>query len=148
MVENYDNTRVFEKGQHSHIVLRPDGIILLTSRDEHCYSIEDIKENWAAISSLCKGKKAYVLSVAGKYTSVDSEVREFVSKGLHAGFIAAECFVIHSLPQKLLANFYFKMNKPVVPSAFFTDRAKAEKWLKERMKEEHVKLQLRAFWKN
>lgn len=133
-------TPIFEPGQHSHIVLRPDGIIEITGRDLHSYSIDDVKENWAAIKALSKGKKAFVLNLAGKYTSVDSETRDFVSKGPHAEFIAAECFVIYSLPQKLLANFYFKMNKPVVTSAFFVDLYKAEKWLKERMTEAGAKI--------
>ncbi len=124
---------------HSKISLRDDGIIVIEAKDDHCYSISDVQENWDAIQKLSKGKKAYILNIAGKYTSVDSEVRDFVSKGSHAGFIAAECFVINSLAQKLLANFYFRINKPLVASSFFTEPAKAEKWLKERMAKDGAK---------
>lgn len=121
--------------KHSQLTMCEDGIIVLRSRDEHSYTVDDIKENWAAIKDLSGGKKAYVLNIAGKYTTVEAEVREFVSKGAHADFIAAECFVIRSLAQRLLVNFYLRINKPVVATAFFTDESKAEKWLKKLMNE-------------
>jgi hypothetical protein len=118
---------------HSQLTLRDDGIIILRSVDEHSYTIEDVKQNWNAIKELSPGRKAYILNIAGNYTGVEPGVREFVSKGEHAEFIAAECFVIRSLAQRLLVNFYLAINKPVVATAFFTDEAKAEKWLKKLM---------------
>lgn len=39
--------------------------------------------------------------------------------------------VIHSLAQKLIANFYMKVVKPYTPTRFFTAKEDAEKWLAE-----------------
>ena len=37
---------------------------------------------------------------------------------------------IKSLAHKILASFYLKINKPVVPTCFFNNKIDAEKWLK------------------
>ncbi|MGZ3903521.1 MAG: DUF7793 family protein [Bacteroidia bacterium] len=114
---------------HSVLYKTGNGLIVLNSSDNHIYSVKDVKENHQAIKSLSENQKAYVLNVAGKYTNIEADVREFIAVGPHKNIIAAEAFVIHSLAQKLIANFYFKVNKPVVSSAFFTDIKRAEEWL-------------------
>ena len=70
-----------------------------------------------------------ILKIPGKYTSVDKDTRNHVSKGDGARFSIAEAFIISSLAHKLVANFYLKTNKPVVPTRFFTNQIEAEGWL-------------------
>jgi len=43
----------------------------------------------------------------------------------------ADAFIIHTLSQKIIANFYLKIQKPVVPTKFFSNSMDAEKWLLE-----------------
>lgn len=114
---------------HSILYKTKNDLIVLKSADNHIYSIKDVQENHEAIRSLCGNQKAYVLNIAGKYTNIEADVRDFIAVGPHANIIAAEAFVIHSLAQKLIANFYFKVNKPIINSAFFTDIGRAEEWL-------------------
>lgn len=40
-------------------------------------------------------------------------------------------FAINSLSQKLLGNFYLKVNKPNEPTKLFSDKAKSIEWAKE-----------------
>ena len=44
-------------------------------------------------------------------------------------FTLADSFVIHSLAQKILANFYLKISKPVLPTKVFNKPDEAEAWL-------------------
>ncbi|MGZ3861701.1 MAG: DUF7793 family protein [Bacteroidia bacterium] len=114
---------------HSVLYRTNQGLIVLRSADDHIYSVKDIKENHEAIKALSGNRKAYILNIAGKYTNIEPDVRDYVASGPHVNIIAAEAFVIGSLAQKLIANFYYRVNKPIVKTAFFTDITKAKNWL-------------------
>jgi hypothetical protein len=115
---------------HSFIYLREDGIIQINCSDNFEYEVEHIKENLAAIKQLSGDKKVLVLNMAGNNASVTKEVREYVATAPHKSFVKAEAFVIGSLAQHLLASFYNKINKPIVPTGFFKNKQEAEYWLK------------------
>lgn len=119
-----------KKFDHSLVIYRSDEIVEIICSDNYEYSVADIKENLEYIKSVCGNKKISVLNNLQKFTTVNNEVREFVAKAPHKDFIKAEAFVIHSTGQWLLANFYLKVNKPIVPAKFFKTRNDAEKWIK------------------
>lgn len=114
---------------HATLRVRTDGIIEIVSADDFEYDIEAIKQNYQAIIKLKKTEKALILNLAGKFTTVTNEVREFAATAPHKDFIAAEAFVIQSLAQKMIARFYLNVNKPKVPANFFTSADKAIVWL-------------------
>lgn len=115
---------------HSLIILRDDGIIELNTNDDHTYTIEDVKENVKAFGELTGNKKAPVLIIGGSFSSVTNETREFMATEESLKYSKAEAFLITSLAQKILVNFYIKFNKPLVPTRVFNDKIEAEKWLK------------------
>ena len=41
----------------------------------------------------------------------------------------ADAYVLKSLAQKIIANFYIRLNKPKIPTNFFTDEDSAIEWL-------------------
>ena len=41
----------------------------------------------------------------------------------------ASAIIINSLSQKLLGNFYLKINKPNEPTKMFSDKKKAIEWI-------------------
>ena len=43
----------------------------------------------------------------------------------------AEAFLLTSLAQKILINFYIRFDKPLVPSKVFTNKEKAIEWLRQ-----------------
>lgn len=119
---------------HSRLLRRKDGLIIVLCSDNHAYSVNEIKENHEIIKRFSPSKMAFVLNVAGKYTSIEPETKTFIAKGSHKSFIAAEAFVIQNLAQRILAQFYFKINLPIVASEYFTDIKKAETWILKQMK--------------
>ncbi len=114
---------------HSVIVLRDDGIIELYANDHHVYIIEDVKENVKAFGELTGNEKVPVLIIGGSFSSLDDQTREFMATEESLKYSKAEAFLITSLAQKILINFYIKFNKPLVSTRVFTDKEEAIKWL-------------------
>lgn len=117
---------------HSTITQRNDGIIELHCSDDFTYDVEHIVENQACLKEISKGGKVAVLNFTGHFTSITNAGRKHISDGGHQDYIAAEAFLIHSMIQRMLAGFYMKINKPIVPTAYFSydEKDKAEEWLK------------------
>jgi hypothetical protein len=114
---------------HSTLVLRSDGILELYTNDDHEYTITCVKENVLAFGELTGKQKAPVLIIGGAFTSVTKEAREFMASDESLIYSKAEAFLVKSLPQKMLVNFYIKFNKPLVPTQSFTVKEKAIEWL-------------------
>jgi len=115
---------------HSSIILRTDGILELYSNEDHEYTIDCVKENVQAFGELTGKQKAPVLIIGGAFTSVSKEARDFMASNESLLYSTAEAFLVKSLPQKLLINFYIQFNKPLVPTQIFTSKEKAIVWLK------------------
>lgn len=110
--------------------LRDDGIVEIDIHDNHICTVEDARNIGRVIKSLGKGNPMPVLRIAGRHASVETGVREFVASPVSQKLILADAIVIHSLSQRLIGNFYMKMNKPVKPTRLFTDVREAEVWLR------------------
>jgi hypothetical protein len=95
------------------------------------YDLAQIKENHSVLEKISKrkGEPLLVYSVTGKYTGITSEASTYLTKGPHKNFIKAEAFIIQSTAQRLVANLYLKLSRPVVPAAYFKDVADAKNWL-------------------
>ena len=105
--------------EHSKIQELDNGLIEIICKDDFMY--EKISQK--------NGEPVLVFSIAGKYTGITSEARTYLTKGPHKSFIKAEAFVIQSMAQRIVANFYLKISKPVVPAAYFNNVADAKRWL-------------------
>lgn len=116
---------------HSKIQELDNGLIEIICKDEIMYDLEQIKENHSVLEKISKrkGESVLVYSVAGKYTAITSEASTYLTKGPHKDFIKAEAFVIQSTAQRLVANLYLKLSRPVVPAAYFKHVEDAKNWL-------------------
>ncbi|MBL7889615.1 MAG: hypothetical protein JNL24_08685 [Bacteroidia bacterium] len=114
---------------HSIIVLRDDGILELHTNSEHEYAIDDVIENVETFGKLTGGKKAPVLIIGGAFTSVSKEARSFMATHESLKYSLVEAFLLNSLAQKLLINFYIKFDKPLVPTKVFNNKDEAIAWL-------------------
>lgn len=115
---------------HTKIELRDDGIIQFFYGDHVQYTMYETKELEEAVNRITKGVTHKSLRIAGRFTNVDMEVMKYLSRGRGTLFTLADSFVIHSLSQKILANFYLRINKPVLPTRVFNKVDEAETWLK------------------
>lgn len=89
---------------------------------------EDVKMVVEAQRKL-SGIKMPTLVVCAEFASTNSDVMKYISKNEHFPYSKAGAFVINSMSQKLLANFYLKINVPQRPTRFFNDKEEAIKWL-------------------
>lgn len=93
-------------------------------------TVDDVQMIVAAQRKL-SGAKLPVLVVCAEYATTNSSVMRYVSKNENFPYSKAGAFVIKSMAQKLLANFYLKINTPERPTKFFNNKEEAEKWLKQ-----------------
>ncbi len=73
------------------------------------------------------------LVLCSENATTDMELLNAISKNSLNPYSKADAFVIHSLPQKILANFYLKISKPERPTKFFSNKENALEWLREFM---------------
>lgn len=124
------------KLEHSHILKRIDGIVEIRCTDDFIYDVQQVKENHHYLKEFAVTEKVLVLSFTEAFTSITNEARAYIAKGYHRDYVAAEAFLIHSLAQRLLANFFVTIGNPIVPVSFFNykDKDVSEKWLLEHRK--------------
>ena len=115
---------------HSVVFLRDDGIIQINTKD-HTYSVNDVIEINNAQGELCNGIKRPAVTFVDPYSNIESDAREYMATFESTRFSTAEAFVISSVGQKILANFYLKVNKPTVPTKIFTNLNSAVEWLRD-----------------
>ena len=112
------------------ISLREDGIIENRFNYDTPYEIDAIhmKEIAAAIHDLSDGSPKPLMSIAGLYGSITPEARK-VNINPSGEYTMALALVIRELPQRLLANFYFKVKSVEYPVKTFRSEEEASAWL-------------------
>lgn len=115
--------------KHSTVFLRADGIVEIQVRENADISEKECVEIKNAYEEILEPKKYPLLHVVGNYVTFDKSAREYSSSEDGLKFSLAEAYVINSLPHKILANFYIRVNKPSVPTKFFGTKQEAVAWL-------------------
>jgi len=64
-----------------------------------------------------------------KYVLPDEESRNFMLLPKRLALTCADAIVVTSLAQKIIGNFYLKINRPPIPTKLFSKQEEAEKWL-------------------
>ncbi len=77
------------------------------------------------------GFKLPVLVICPQTANTNVDLMNYLSKNKNNPYSAADAFVITSISQSILANFYSKINKPERPTKFFTKQEDALEWLKQ-----------------
>ena len=117
------------------VTLREDGILENRFLWDVPYEVDSIhlKESSEAMTLLSKGSPMPVLSVAGLYGSMTTDARN-VDINNAESYTLALALVIHSLSQRLLSNFYFKIKKVSYPVKTFKTAEDAEQWLLQQVR--------------
>ena len=105
------------------------GFYLVSVNETEEFSVEDLKKLVLAQQEL-GGEKLPVLVLCSEHATTNSDLLTAISKNENNPYSKADAFVIHSMAQKILANFYIKINKPERPTKFFNDKNEAINWLK------------------
>lgn len=118
----------------TRVMLRSDGLLHIHIRSGADMQLDDAVATLSAMRKLGKGKKFPVLIDAGEFAAVDKEVRILSASREGNLYTLADAIVHQSFAQQLIANFYVKHNKPVVPTRIFRDHRSAVRWLKTFLK--------------
>lgn len=117
-------THNFELGIHE------DGYYLIRVFGEDEFTVDDLK-------ILVKGQKELgarvipSLVLCTEQASTNIELLNTLAKNKFNPYSVADAFVLSSMAQRILANFYIKINKPERPTRFFNDPETALIWLKD-----------------
>lgn len=125
------NTDYISKKDHGHTIIihNRNNIVEMYCADNFTYEVEHLMENMLYLNEIAKNNQLMILNYVAPYTQISTEARAYLAHGSHKSFIKAEAYCIHSLAQKLLASFFVKIDKPIVPVKFFTKKNDAKKWL-------------------
>lgn len=102
--------------------------VIVKENKEFC--VEDLKKLVSYEAEL-GGYKLPVLVLCAQHATTNSDLLKEISKNVNNPYSKADAFVISSMAQKILANFYIKINKPERPTKFFNDKIEAIDWLKQ-----------------
>lgn len=105
------------------------GFYKVSVNESEEFTVDDLKKLVNAQSEL-GGEKLPVLVLCAEHASTNSELLTTISKNINNPHSKADAFVIKSMAQRILANFYIKINKPERPTKFFNNKDEAINWLK------------------
>ncbi|MBL4863216.1 MAG: hypothetical protein JKY09_09410 [Crocinitomicaceae bacterium] len=80
------------------------------------------------------GGKFYNIYHFDAFTDVDKETREWAADPAGNKYTHSDAIVIQNLGQKIIADFYLKINRPPRPTKIFYSLAKAMAWTESQMK--------------
>lgn len=115
----------------SIIYIREDGIRHTHLKVEYEVCIEHAEAVLALTKKVSKDKAYPSLFTVDKFLVPNSEVREYMASERRTKHSLADGFVLHSLPQKIMGNFYLKFNSPPIPTQMFSREADAIQWLRQ-----------------
>lgn len=104
------------------------GFYVVSVNETEEFSVEDLKKLVDAEAKL-GAEKLPVLVLCSEHATTNSDLLNSISKNENNPYSKADGFVIKSMAQKILANFYVKINKPERPTKFFNSKDEALKWL-------------------
>lgn len=96
--------------------------------------VDDVKEMRKIYLQFSGGKSFAILLDATQSFSPTDEARKLLASKEYTDKRIAAAFVTTTLANRLIGNFFIKVNKPLTPTKLFNDEVSALAWLKEQMK--------------
>ena len=125
-----DGIMDLEKVQISFI---EEGIVLNYIKAGKSIDAKDVLHIRNVNLSLVKYQPYGVLVESDEITSFSREARELAASEEIACHSAAKAIYIKSLGQRIIANFYLKVNKPFVKTRVFVNKEEAIEWIREQV---------------
>lgn len=119
----------------SIIGLRKDGILHFYYKPNVEITIEYQLRQLEVMLQIAGDQKYPALYEAGEYVTVSTEARENAIKIESQTPILCKVVYVRSLAHKIIAEFYYKFNKPKQPYKVFSDFDEGIQWLHETRRE-------------
>jgi hypothetical protein len=81
------------------------------------------------------GGQFYNIYQFESFSDADPEVREWAASPSNNSYTHVDAIVFNSFPQKIIADFYVRFNKPIKPTKIFKSLDNALIWVNEMMNE-------------
>ncbi len=81
------------------------------------------------------GGRFYNVFQFSSFSDIKPEIREWAAESSGNNYTFSDAIVIDSLPQKIMADFYMKVNRPNKPTRIFYNLDKAAEWTLEQIME-------------
>lgn len=94
------------------------------------YGEKEASEILRNIVKITDNKQYLTLILAGEDSTITVDSLKLLSTPFAQSYAIAKAYVINSLAQALMSNFYLKVLKPQNPVKFFKTQYEAELWLK------------------
>lgn len=105
-----------------------DGVVEIYYGD-FVYNLEMAKRLTDVCGEIIGGSKMLILGITSQYSDIEAEARHFMSTPEALRFSLAEAYVLKSVSQRLLGNFYIRFQRPPVPTRLFSNVPEARQWL-------------------
>lgn len=115
--------------EESIIGLRKDGIMHLHYKPYAEITVEQQGRQLMAMKELCGGKKRPMIYQAAEYVTVGREARENAIAREEETPILCNVVYVQSLAHKMIADFYYRFNKPRQPYKVVSEFAEGIRWL-------------------
>ncbi|MES2567570.1 MAG: hypothetical protein V4565_11925 [Bacteroidota bacterium] len=108
--------------------LNEKGYYELEVKDKVEINIAEIELIKAAQKEV-SGKRLPTLVSGSLFSTTNIETLKYISKNVNMPYSKASAFILSSVPQKVLGNFYLKFYKPERPTKFFNSKEEALEWI-------------------
>jgi len=115
---------------YASVHLRGDGLLQVDTAHDHVVTEQEARIITYSMGRVSGEVPRPVLKIAGRDSTEDEGTREFTASHEGQRYSLAEAVVINSTAQRLMGNFYLRINRPVKPMRLFTSVEEAVKWLK------------------
>ena len=121
--------------QHPKFILKPIGNSIIELKVFENIDIEfaDAKQMREMLLKLSEGKKYAILLDGSETFNVSKEARELIAGKEYSLDRIASALYVKSLANKLIGNFFIKVNKPGSPTKIFSTYESAFAWLNEQV---------------
>jgi DNA topoisomerase IA len=120
------------------IYLLESGIIVNEFKEKVVVIPKDVLEIKEINMLLSKGEKYTVLVLLGHLTEFSKEAKELSASSDFVKNNIANAIVTEYVGHRVVANFYFKFNKPKSNNKMFNSKKNAVQWLRDELKKAHI----------
>lgn len=108
-----------------------NGVGVMHIKDGIVVDIREQLENLEAFKALTQSHPTPFVITAGKDVTITKEARHHSSQIEDLACICAMAVVVQNLAYRLVADFYYRVNKPRHPYKVFNDEKKAIEWCRQ-----------------
>lgn len=106
-----------------------DNIVIVRLDDDVILDLERSEIFMQKLREVSNGSRVRMLFIPGIHTVNDEASRNYFARKEQAEIIACCAVVISSMAQRLLGNFFLKINKPAVSTRLVNDCREGWDWL-------------------